>query len=177
MAKLDFTLPTDPLLQLLPGAVFAESSTRWFGCEDALEKEAIAWAILNMSHYATVKKGTHNYNKAFGDGTVLAAIRKAIVAYESPRWNVVMSGNLLKPESALERLEPADRDHLRLVCEITTAIGAAPQLPHALASLGDRIPVQFNQAANSPPSKERQEKIGKHGKHTFYAFKIGREAD
>jgi hypothetical protein len=63
------------------------------------------------------------------------------------------------------------------VCAVTTAIGAAPQLPHALASLGDRIPVQFNQASNSPPSAQRQEKIGKHGKHTFYAFIVGREAD
>ncbi len=177
MAKLDFTLPTDPMLQLLTGAVFAESSTRWYGGEDALEKEAIAWSILNMSHFATVRKGTHNYNRSFGDGTVLSAIRHAIVAYGSARWNLVMNTNLLKEAATLERLEPADRDHLRLVCAVTTAIGPAPQLPHALASLGDRIPVQFNQATNSPPSAQRQERIGKHGRHTFYAFIVGREAD
>ena len=170
-------LPTDPMLQLLVGAVFAESSTRWYGGENALEKEAIAWSILNMSHYATVTKGTHNYNRAFGDGTVLSAIRKAIVAYGSPRWNVVMDGNQLKPEASLNRLEPGDRDHLELVLQVVNAIGPAPRLPHPLASLENRIPVRFNQASNSPPSAQRQERIGKHGRHTFYAFKVGREAD
>lgn len=170
-------LPTDPMLQLLTGAVFAESSTRWFGGENALEKEAIAWSILNMSHFATVTKGTHNYNRAFGDGTVLSAIRKAIVAYGGGRWNLVMNGNQLKAEATLERLEPADVEHLRLTIEVVTAIGPAPRLPHALASLSDRIPVQFNQATDSPPSAQRQEKIGRHGKHTFYAFKAGREAE
>ena len=171
MAKLDFTVPTDPMLQLLTGAVFAESSTRWFGGEDAPDKEAIAWSILNMSHFATVRKGTHNYNRSFGDGTVLSAIRHAIVAYGSARWNLVMNGNQLKAEATLERLEPADVEHLRLTIEVVTAIGPAPRLPHALASLSARIPVQFNQATDSPPSAQRQEKIGRHGKHTFYAFK------
>jgi len=170
-------LPTDPMLQLLTGAVFAESSTRWFGGENALEKEAIAWSILNMSHFATVTKGTHNYNRAFGDGTVLSAIRKAIVAYGGGRWDLVMNTNQLKPAATLERLDPADLDHLQLTVDVVNAIGAAPRLPHALASLEDRIPVQFNQASNSPPSAQRQEKIGRHGKHTFYAFKPGREAD
>jgi len=80
MAKLD--LPTDAMLQLLTGAVFAESSTGWYGGENHDEKAAIAWAILNMTHYATLKPpgSRRGYNSAFGDGTVLSAIRRAIVA-------------------------------------------------------------------------------------------------
>lgn len=177
MAKLD--LPTDPMVQLLSGAVFAESSTRWFGGEDHDEKEAIAWAILHMSHFATLKPEgrSRGYNAAFGDGTVLSAIRKAIVAYQGPRWNLVMDGTALKPVGNLDRLEPADRDHLELVLVVTKAIGPAPILPHGVASLGNRVPVQFNQATDSPPSKDRQERIGKLGRHTFYAFKSGREAE
>src|SRR5689334_16084285 len=46
--KLAFELPAGSAQQLLVGAVFAESSTRWWGGEDAAEKEAIAWTILNM---------------------------------------------------------------------------------------------------------------------------------
>lgn len=167
------------MLQLLTGAVFAESSTRYYGGEDHGEKEAIAWAILNMSHYATVKPAgrTRGYNSAFGDGTVLSAIRKAIVAYEMPRWSLVMNGVTLKPGATLTRLDPADREHLVLVLAVINVISSAPPLPHALATLGNRIPVQFNQAKDSPPSKDRQERIGKLGRHTFYSFKAGREAE
>lgn len=172
-------LPTDPMLQLLTGAVFAESSTRWYGGEDHGEKEAIAWAILNMSHYATVKPAgrQRGYNSAFGDGTVLSAIRKAIVAYGAPRWNLVMNGTTLKPAASLDRLDPADREHLVLCLVVTNAISPSPTLPRSLATLGDRIPVQFNQANDSPPSRDRQERIGRLGRHTFYAFKQGREAE
>lgn len=175
----DLILPSDPMLQLLSGAVFAESSTRWYGGEHHEEKEAIAWAILNMSHYATVKppNARRGYNSAFGDGTVLAAIRRAIVAYEGARWQLVMNGVTLKQRAHLERLQPADREHLRLVLVVTGAMSPAPALPHALASLGNRIPVQFNQANDAPPSPDRQEKIGRLGRHTFYAFKPGREAE
>lgn len=174
----ELTVPSDPMLQLLTGAVFAESSTRWYGGENHEEKEAIAWSILNMSHFATVKPegATRGYNSAFGDGTVLSAIRKAIVAYEGPRWQLIMNGVLLKPKSAFDKLDPADREHLRLVLVVTNAISPAPSLPHALATLQNRIPVQFNQANNAPPSRDRQEKIGRLGRHTFYAFKPGREA-
>jgi hypothetical protein len=175
----ELTLPTDPMLQLLSGAVFAESSTRWYGGENHEEKEAIAWAILNMSHFATVRPdgARRGYNSAFGDGTVLAAIRRAIVAYEGGRWTLVMNGVSLKPRSNLDRLDPADREHLRLVFVVTNAISPAARLPHALASLNNRIPVQFNQANDAPPSADRQEKIGRLGRHTFYAFKPGREAE
>lgn len=175
----DLTLPSDPMLQLLSGAVFAESSTRWAGGENHDEKEAVAWSILNMSHFATVKPpgARRGYNAAFGDGTVLSAIRKAIVAYEGPRWQLVMNGVTLKPRSSLDRLQPADREHLRLVLIVTNAIGPAPTLPRAVASLGNRIPVQFNQANDAPPSRDRQEKIGRLGRHTFYAFKENREAE
>lgn len=179
MTRAALVLPTDPMLQLLTGAVFAESSTRWYGGEHHDEKEAIAWAILNMSHYATVKPHgrSRGYNSAFGDGTVLSAIRKAIVAYEGPRWDLVMNATALKPVSDLNRLEPADHEHLALCLAVTNAISPAPALPRALVTLGDRIPVQFNQANDSPPSRDRQEKIGRLGRHTFYAFKPGREAE
>jgi hypothetical protein len=175
----DLTLPTDPMLQLLTGAVFAESASRGSGGESHEEKEAIAWTILNMSHYATVKpeRARRGYNAAFGDGTVLGAIRKAIVAYEGRQWQLVMNGVTLKPRSNLERLVPGDREHLRLVLVVTNLIGPAPTLPRGLASLGNRMPVQFNQANDSPPSRDRQERIGRLGKHTFYAFKPGREAE
>ncbi|MEZ4296782.1 MAG: hypothetical protein R3B70_17580 [Polyangiaceae bacterium] len=175
----ELTLPTDPMLQILTGAVFAESSTRAFGGESHEEKEAIAWAILNMSHYATVKpeRARRGYNTNFGDGTVLGAIRSSILAYESPRWRVVMNGLTLKPQRELSRLVPGDHEHLRLVLLVTNAIGPAPILPGALATLGNRIPVQFNQANDSPPNPARQEKIGRLARHTFYAFKVGREAE
>lgn len=178
MANLPFSRPTDPMLQILTGAVFAESSTRYFGGENHEEKEAIAWAILHMSHYALVKPtgARRGYNSSFGDGTVLSAIKKAIVAYEGPRWDLIMSGTSLKPDSSLERLDPADREHLQLVVTVIASIGPAPVLPHPLVTLENRIPLQFNQANNAPPSP-RTEKIGKLGKHTFYAFKVGREAE
>lgn len=175
----DLTLPTDVTLQLLTAAVFAESSTRAFGGESHEEKEAIAWAILNMSHYATVKpaRARRGYNGNFGDGTVLGAIRAAIDAYQGPRWRLVMNDLVLKPKADLLRLQPGDLDHLRLVLVVTNGIGPAPMPPRALASLGNREPVQFNQARDQPPNPQRQEKIGRFARHTFYAFKPGREAE
>jgi hypothetical protein len=88
-----------------------------------------------------------------------------------------MSGTTLKPASSLDRLDPGDREHLALVLTVTNAISPAPALPHSLPTLGNRVPVQFNQANDSPPSRDRQERIGRLGRHTFYAFKDGREAE
>jgi hypothetical protein len=51
--------------------------------------------------------------------------------------------------------------------------GAAGVFP-LLDELKGRIPVAFNKANNSPPSK-REEKIGRIGPTTFYGFKEGRE--
>lgn len=174
---INFNLPTDARSQLLVGALFAESSTRNYGGgENPAEKTAIAQAIINMAFYAAQRtmNGTRCYNDSFGDGTILGAIRRAIVAYGQTRWNLVMSANQLKSKAELERvLTPDDVEHLRGCVVAVNQIGNAAA-PLSNNVFGRRIPLQFNQAANSPPSP-RTERIGREGAHTFYAFKIGRE--
>jgi len=54
---IDFALPTDTKSQLLVGALFAESSTKFYGGgENPGEKTAIAQAIVNMAFYAGQSK-------------------------------------------------------------------------------------------------------------------------
>ena len=172
---IDFDSPTDAKRQLLAGALFAESSTKFYGGgEDAGEKTAIAQAIINMAFYAGQSKmgGKKCYNESFGDGSVLSAIKRAIVAYGKDRWNLVMSGDKLKSKADLEKvLNKFDVEHLKGCVEAVNALSSA--VPISNGTFG-RIPLQFNQATDSPPSP-RTEKIGKAGAHTFYAFIVGRE--
>lgn len=172
---IDFNLPTDVKSQLLVGALFAESSTKFYGGgENPAEKTAIAQAIVNMAFYAGQSKmsGKKCYNSSYGDGTILSAVKRAIVAYGKDRWNLVMASDKLKSKADLEKvLNSFDVEHLKGCVEAVNALSSS--VPITNGSFG-RIPLQFNQAKDSPPST-RTEKIGKEGAHTFYAFIDGRE--
>lgn len=87
---------------------------------------------------------------------------------------MIMNGDRLKPRAELEAaLTPPDVDHLkRTVDSVNRVYPSNP--PVTYAELG-REPLQFNQATDSPPNPQRQEKIGRYVSHTFYAFKRGRE--
>jgi len=85
-----------------------------------------------------------------------------------------MNGDRLKSKAELEAtLTPPDVDHLKRTVDAVNRIYPA-DAPVAYDDLS-REPLQFNQAANSPPNPQRQEKIGRYASHTFYAFKKGSE--
>lgn len=178
MPEINFTLPTPVDEQLLVGAVFAESSTKYYGGENSDEKICISLCVINMAYYARQKKsgGKTCYNSSYGDGTILSAIRKGFVAYGGTMWGKVMSGDRLKSKKDLEKALNADEvEHLRLS---VNAVGAnsISSAPLNFSGLNNRVPLQFNKAENSPPSS-RTEKVGKVGSHTFYGFKAGRECE
>lgn len=166
---IDFDLPTDADQQLLVGMVFAEASGPF-----ADEIEAIVSCMVNCANYASYKEpGKKCYNDSFGDGTILSAIKKCSRAYGSGQWTRVMVGDLLKAKTDLEgSLIPSEVSKLKACCEgvATVSAGSVPYSDPA----SKRCLIQFNQAADSPPSN-RQEKVAKYGAHTFYAFKKGRE--
>lgn len=166
-----FDLPTDANHQLLVGLVYAEASSTP-GDDD--EKRGIAAAILNMAHYATYTEPKKKcYNTSFGDGTVLSAIKKGSMAYNSPQWNKVMAGDALKAKADLENsLIPTEVRKLKACVESVAAV--ADGVPPIADTKSSRNLLQFNQADNSPPSP-RQERVAKYGIHTFYAFIKGRE--
>lgn len=166
---IDFDLPTDGDEQLLVGMVFAEASG-----PVADEIEAIVSCLVNCAHYATYQEtGKKCYNDSFGDGTILSAIKNCSLAYGSAQWKRVMKGDVLKAKTDLEgSLIPSEVSKLKACCEGVSVV-CAGSVPYSDPA-SKRNLIQFNQAADSPPSK-RQEKVGKYGAHTFYAFKNGRE--
>ena len=178
MSVINFDLPAGAEQQLLTGAIFAESSTKHVGGENAGEKICIGMAVVNMAYYARLRKpgGGRCYNNSFGSGTILSAIITGFVAYGGAMWNKIMSGDQLRPKAALERALNADEvEHLRLSVEALDSINTGGA-PLSYAGLGGARPLQFNQAENSPPSP-RTESIGRAGSHTFYGFKRGRECE
>lgn len=175
-----FTLPDDPTIELLVGVIYAESSTRFAGGEDADEKDAVGWTFVNITYYAKHKpEGKKRcYNADMGDGTLLSAVKRKSVAYNGPTWRQVMSGDALKPLATLvTSLDPFQKAHLELCVDAANAIGAHAEGPHELSTLANRVPVEFNRASDSPANPARGEKIGRIGSHSFYAFKEGRECD
>jgi hypothetical protein len=171
--KIDFDLPTDADQQLLVGMVFAESSSGASADDD--EKQCMAECIVNMAYFATYTvNGKHCYNTSFGDGTVLNAIEKGSAAHGGPQWSRVMSNNAFRSKADLEKSLNASEIAKLKACVVTVAkavaMGAAPITDTA----SNRVLIQFNQANDSPPSG-RQEKAARHGSHSFYAFKAGRE--
>lgn len=175
MAQISFDLPTDADKQLLVGAVFAESTTKFTGGENAEEKICIGMSIVNMAYYGKQKNisGKKCYNSSYGDGTILSAIKKGVVAYGGAMWNKVMSSDKLKDKETLaSTLNKFEIEHLENTVKAVEQIDPA-QSPLTYALL-NRTPLQFNRANDSPPG-DRLEKIGRYGSHSFYGFKSGRE--
>lgn len=160
--------------QLLAAVVYCESRSKHIGGEDADEKDAIAACFVNRVYYGGLSKRN---GIDFGT-TLLSAIKVGSVAYGKPTWNKVMtSDDAMKSVAELEKslTDPSDREHFRLSCE-AAARYAGKIAPIAMKTLENRAPAAFNQAANSPPGKDRLEKIGRLAAHTFYGFVKGREA-
>ena len=166
---IDFSLPTDSDEQAFVGLAFAEASGT-----DVSEITAIVGCLVNVAYYAAYKEPLKKcYNDAFGDGTILSAIKKSSSAYNSAQWKRIMNGDVLLSKAKLEQtLIPLEVSKLKACCDAVADVSAA-STPYPDATSG-RFLVQFNQATNSPPST-RQEKVAKYGVHTFYAFKTGRE--
>ncbi len=178
MSTINFDLPTEPDKQLLTGAIFAESSTKHYGGEHADEKTCIGMCVVNLAFYARQRKpnGGRCYNNSYGSGTILSAITTAFVAYNGAMWNKAMAGNALKSKAQLERdLNADEAEHLRLSIEAANGINILAA-PLAYSGFANKRPLQFNQAADRPPSP-RTERIGRAGAHTFYGFKQGRECE
>ncbi len=176
-----FRLPDDPTVELLVAVLYAESSSRsWGGCENADEKEAIGWTFVNIAHFAShIPEGKKRcYNSDMGVGTLLSAIKSKSLAYNSALWKQIMDGDALKPLAALSKtLQPSQQAHLELCVDAAVAIGSHPEGPHPLTTLGDRAPIEFNKARNSPGNPRRLERIGGLGAHSFYGFIAGRECE
>lgn len=163
------------------GAVYAESSTPATGGEFHNEKLAIAETFIDEAIFATYYP---KYNKSFGDGTLWSAIAGNSLAVGSAPWNQIMDGTSatsdLKSPDILNKALPDRASRFHLLGSVLTAdefagVGGAAGIFPLLDDLKGRIPVAFNKASNSPPSK-REEKIGRIGPTTFYGFKPGREA-
>ena len=139
----------DANIEPLVGAIFAESSSEhWGGGENADEKQAIGSTIVNATYYAKTKQvaGKKCYNDTFGNGTILSAIQKIVLAYNGNQWIKVMNGNRLKSAAELAKLVPDDAQHLELSIEAANAIGAL-QGPRSVGTLlGSKVPVGFNKA-------------------------------
>ncbi|MBL0009906.1 MAG: hypothetical protein IPP22_00565 [Nitrosomonas sp.] len=86
---IEFTLPSDKDQQVLVGLAFAEASGT-----DASEIAAIVGCLVNVAYYARYKEPPRKcFNDSFGDGTILSAIKRSSIAYESAQWKRVMSGD------------------------------------------------------------------------------------
>jgi len=170
---IDFDLPTDSNQQLIAGAVFSESTAGANANDD--EKRCIGLCIVNMAYYATLTQdnGQPCYNSSFGDGSVLSAIKRNIYGYGSAQWKKVMDGDAMKSKDDLSNTLTA-REVKHLKGSVEASAIAVASTPPASDTVSGRVPVQFNQAVNSPPSP-REEKIARYASETFYAFKAGRE--
>lgn len=171
---IDFPLPKNAVEQLIVGAIFAEATTGGRASDD--EMLDIGLAVRNMAYYAalTDRAGRKCNNSSFGDGTIEDAIQNGIQAYGGNRWKLVMTGNALKSKADLEK-SLNDIGEIAQLKRVVAAAGRAMSIstPAADPSTG-KVPVQFNQASNSPPST-RMERVFHYGVHTFYGFIKGRE--
>jgi hypothetical protein len=175
-SPIDFPLPYGEDAEALTGAIFSESTGMAAAGDYDKEKDCVGLAIINAAYYATWKPnaGATCFNSSFGNGTIIDAVRRIIVAYGKARWKLIMTGDRLKSKAELEAaLTPPDADHLkRTVNAVNRIYPSNPPVTYAPLS---RVPLQFNQAIDSPPNPQRQEKVGRYASHTFYAFKKGRE--
>lgn len=170
--------PATQEAEMMVGLVWAEAEMH---PENFGEKSAIAATVLNRAYYAGLSK----WNKtSFGDGTIVGAIRTpgAFVAYipnvaTTSQWSKVMaSGDRLRPFSELDKTlsNLADRIHFNDSVDAANLAGTSVQETIVgFGKLSGHVPVTFNMASNSPPSK-RMRKIGREGQ-TFYEFVPGRE--
>ncbi len=168
----------------LVGAVYAESSSQGTGGELPDEKIAIVETFL----YEQWAACTSRWNRSFGNGTISDAIMTQSMAAKrnDPQWNAVMAGNSdssdLRPWATVNQTLQyvPSRLHFQLsVLAVDTFNGGLSGGPEGADSLPvmpelTGIPIGFNKAFNSPPSK-REKKIGRIGKTTFYGFIPGRE--
>lgn len=178
----DFTQTTTVLhvpaaldVQRIAGMIYAESAAVNSGGENADEKAGIGATIVNRAHHARCNAtlgGGACYNSGFGNGTILDALKHGFAAYGQARWNEIMINDIMRPPAELNALPQSKRDHLDLSIVAAEALDLA-STPLSQIAVGG-APVAFNQASDSPPSP-RMKRIGSAGKHTFYAFKPGRE--
>jgi hypothetical protein len=163
-------LPAERERRQLAGAVFAETLQLNFN-----EKQAITTTFSNRAFFATICAGRRNYNQNFGDGTIWSAIQNGSTAVNNQRWNLVFSGDDLRPRHVLQQNLPSVWNRSELNQSIRaaeyTSIG---MIMEGITDLGGRHPIAFNQAADAPPNSDRMEKIGALGAHTFYGFRLWR---
>jgi LysM repeat protein len=172
------TVPSSTEAQMLAGAIFAEASPK---AQTNDEREAIAWAFVNSArHVQRLCNGELECPNLSAAGrpvqcdrdrqslgqTVEESIQRGSVAYNGPRWKLVMTGGALLPAGNLCTLPPGETPAMARAIEAAEAVLGGSATP--------RDYLRFNKASNQPPSP-RMEKAGQHGDHTFYRFKPGRE--
>ncbi|MGA1841276.1 MAG: PKD domain-containing protein [bacterium] len=176
-------LPSEKTRRQLAGLIYAESGTKEWGGENSEEKAAIGSTVINRAYYATLTPASGRgkcYNQDFGSGTFWSAIifPGQFKGYGTSMWDEVMSGDDMKSYQQLNE----DIKGISKRLHLNNSISAAKRLPSTpqlvgLGGLGGLAPIAFNKATNSPPNPARMEKIGRHGSHTFYGFRTGRECD
>jgi LysM repeat protein len=172
-------VPSSLEAQVLAGAIFAEASPKAASND---EREAIAWAFVNSARHVqrlcnrelqcpgasdVRMRDQCEIDRASLGRTIAESVQLGSVAYDGPRWKLVMTGVLMLPPGNLCLLPPSE------VLAVTRAIEAAGAVLGGSAAPRDYL--RFNRAANSPPNPKRQEKAGQHEGHTFYRFKPGSE--
>jgi RHS repeat-associated protein len=170
--------PKDHDSRLLVATIFAESSTASYGGENFDEKEAIAVTIMNQAFYAVLPPGKkHNYNKSFGDGTILSAIQHGCASYDGRLWDLVASPNDLLPQSQLNsNLKLGYRTHFNLRVDVANLL-LGYHAPLTIKLLNNRAPIGFHSGKliGVIPDPDRDDIIGKIGRHQFYGFHKGNE--
>jgi LysM repeat protein len=180
VAGCGMTVPASLETQQLAGVIFAEASPKVQAND---EREAIAWTFVNSVEHtkalcsgalkcpgaseAGIKKQCERDRASLGI-TILESIQSGSLAYGGPRWKMVMTGDVLLPVGNLCMLPSKDE-----VTAMARAIEAAEAVMSGTATRRDYL--RFNQASNSPPYPPRQERSGRHERHTFYRFKPGSE--
>jgi hypothetical protein len=163
---------------MLAGAVFAEADPK---PESNGEREGIAWSFVNSFRHTIdlcdgtleCPEGTRAAGRALVcridrrdlGATLESAIKVGSVAFDSPRWNLVMSGMEMLDAKALCKLPADERRALKL------AITAAWDV---FDSKNEVDFFRFNRANDSPPG-DRFERSARINGHTFYRFKAGRQ--
>ncbi len=157
-------------LRQLVGVIFAESQTSGLGGDNLDEQEAIGLTFENRVYY---RRMYPRYNGAFGNGTMISAIRTGSKAYDQPRWNLIMANNDLKYMYEIDSLlkTPGDRIHFNDAVNTSFRVNQE-SVPAVQMTLDSQVPpVAFNKSPSQTPPSTRMRYLGYLGCHNFYGFK------
>jgi LysM repeat protein len=131
------TVPSSLEAQMLAGAIFAEASPR---AQSNDEREAIAWAFVNSARHVqrlcngelecpgaseTRMRDRCTIDRQSLGLTIAESIQRGSVAYNGPRWQLVMTGDVLLPAGNLCTLPSGETPEIARAIKAAEASSAA----------------------------------------------------